>query len=53
MQLVSKVSFFTRRICALDSLERQIFLLLKESITLLTCCINNYSYIIFPINLFL
>jgi ABC-type uncharacterized transport system permease subunit len=42
MQLVSKVSFFTRRICPLASLERQIFLLVKKSITLLTCYIHNY-----------
>jgi hypothetical protein len=39
---VRKVSFFfTRRICALASLEWQIFLLVKKSITLLTCYINN------------
>jgi hypothetical protein len=45
MQLISEVSFFTRRICALVSLEWQIFLLVKKSITLLTCCINNYLII--------
>jgi hypothetical protein len=42
MQHVSKVSFFDSANCALASLERQIFLLVKKSITLLTCCINNY-----------
>jgi hypothetical protein len=38
--------FFTRRICAIAALVRQIFLLVKKSITLLTCCINNYFLLI-------
>ncbi|CAH1364526.1 unnamed protein product [Tenebrio molitor] len=42
---VLKVHGFTRWIWALASLERQIFLLVKKNITLLTCCINNYSLI--------
>jgi hypothetical protein len=37
-----KYLFFTRRICVLASLGRQIFLLVKKSITLLTCCITKY-----------
>jgi hypothetical protein len=34
--------FFTRQICTLATLVRQILLLVKKSITLLTCCINTY-----------
>jgi hypothetical protein len=36
--------FFTRRICGLASLERQIFLLVKKSITLLT---HNWKQLLF------